>query len=392
MTRILVTDGEQRAALAVTRSLGRAGHEVLVAATKARSIAGASRYCAGHIVAPDPLAEPAAFRAFVARSVRERSVEIVLPVAEPSILALLEDSGSLGARVPPPSLDRFMAISDKISLLAEAERLGIDSPPGIRVEDGDRPRPGKDWFPAVLKPGRSVQSDGGRLRKHSVVHIADQAALDAALDGLPPGAFPLHLQRRIDGPGIGVFLLMWDGEPVLSFGHQRIREKPPTGGVGVLKRSVPVDPHLIRRSVALLRAFEWEGVAMVEYKVDEGTGTPYLMEVNGRFWGSLQLAVDSGADFPRVLVDRMEGRGSETPSTPRTGVSNRWFWGDVDHLIAVSRGRGPADGRSRLVQTWRALVGLVYASRPGVHGDVLKLSDWRPFLVETREWFGGGSE
>jgi biotin carboxylase len=390
MTRILVTDGEQRAALAVTRSLGRAGHEVLVAASSPRSIAGASRFCAGRILVPDALVDPVAFREAVTRSVRDHSVGIVLPVAEPSILSLLEDPEAMGARVPPPGLEAFRAVSDKTALVSVAEDLGIATPPGMRVETGDRPAPGAEWFPAVLKPGRSVGTEEGRMRKHGVVHVADQAALDTALDGLPGSAFPLLLQKRIDGPGIGVFILMWGDEPVLTFGHRRVREKPPTGGVSVLKRSVLVDPDLLRRSVELLRAFQWEGVAMVEYKVDEATGTPYLMEVNGRFWGSLQLAVDAGADFPRVLVELMDGGTPGPRPSPRPGVSSRWFWGDIDHLIAVARGRGPADGRSRIGQTSRALIGLLASTRPGVRGDVLKLSDWRPFVVETRSWLRGG--
>ena len=76
--------------------------------------------------------------------------------------------------------------------------------------------------------------------------------------------------------------------------------------MSVYRESVAADPDLVRRSRALLDAFGWCGVAMVEYKLDERTGTPYLMEVNGRFWGSLQLAIDAGVDFP-----------SPPPSMPR---------------------------------------------------------------------------
>ena len=41
---------------------------------------------------------------------------------------------------------------------------------------------------------------------------------------------------------------------------------------------------------------------MMEYKQDRRTGTPLLMEVNGRFWGSLQLAIDAGVDFPYLCA------------------------------------------------------------------------------------------
>ena len=81
------------------------------------------------------------------------------------------------------------------------------------------------------------------------------------------------------------------------------------------RESIALDPELLARSRALLDRFEWNGVAMIEYKIDEATGTPYLMEINGRFWGSLQLAVDAGVDFPALLAApgprRRPGPGGE---------------------------------------------------------------------------------
>src|SRR5262249_42882381 len=153
------------------------------------------------------------------------------------------------------------------------------------------------------KPARSVADlgNGGR-QKLSVRHAATREELRARLDELPPSAYPLLLQQRIVGPGVGIFLLLWSGGLVATFAHRRIREKPPSGGVSVYRESIAADPRLVACSLALLRQFAWEGVAMVEYKIDATTGVPYLMEINGRFWGSLQLAVDAGVNFPELLV------------------------------------------------------------------------------------------
>ncbi|MEO8139167.1 MAG: hypothetical protein ABI742_05950, partial [Gemmatimonadota bacterium] len=88
-SRVLVTDGEQRSSLAVVRSLGRAGEVVFVCAKSARSLAGASRYAAGQAAAPDPLSQPAQFVAAVQALVREWQIDIVLPLTEAAMLALL---------------------------------------------------------------------------------------------------------------------------------------------------------------------------------------------------------------------------------------------------------------------------------------------------------------
>ena len=73
---------------------------------------------------------------------------------------------------------------------------------------------------------------------------------------------------------------------------------------------------------------------MIEYKRHTATGVPYLMEINGRFWGSLQLAIDAGADFPAHLMAR--ALGAPLPAIPpfRSGLALRWEWGCIDHLLA----------------------------------------------------------
>ena len=157
----------------------------------------------------------------------------------------------------------------------------------------------------------------------------------------PAAAFPLLLQERVVGPGVGIFLLIWDGVLRATFAHRRLREKPPSGGVSVYRESIAADPALVERSRQLLAHFGWQGVAMVEYKVDERTGIPVLMEINGRFWGSLQLAVDAGVDFPRLLIDCAEGKPTRrTRRRITVGSRLRWWWGDVDQLLLRLRHSG----------------------------------------------------
>lgn len=126
---------------------------------------------------------------------------------------------------------------------------------------------------------------------------------------------------------------------------------------------------------------------MIEYKTDEASGTPYLMEVNGRFWGSLQLAVDAGVDFPRLLVESSLGHPSEPVLSYRSGVRTRWTLGDLDHLLTrMRRSRadldlGPdAPGRGRTVAAFLA------AFLPPTRSEVFRWSDPGPFLRELRGW------
>jgi hypothetical protein len=88
--RVLVTDGEQRAALAVVRSLGRGGYQVAVAASRTPSLAGASRWAASERQVPDALRDPAGFVDAVAAMAYAESAQLLLPMTDASLLALLD--------------------------------------------------------------------------------------------------------------------------------------------------------------------------------------------------------------------------------------------------------------------------------------------------------------
>ncbi|HEV2150162.1 MAG TPA: ATP-grasp domain-containing protein, partial [Longimicrobiaceae bacterium] len=390
---VLVTDGEQRAALAAVRSLAAAGHTVFVCSPRSRSLAGASRHCRAHAPVPDPLTEPAAFVAAVRGLIRRNGVDVLLPITEPSLLALLPERETLGALLPFAGLAEFERICDKGAVMEAARAVGIGVPAQLRVESVEEARavdPGALRFPLVLKPSRSVVSANGKRAKSSVVHLRDGTALRSALDALPPGAYPVLLQERIVGPGVGIFVLLWEGEVVAAFSHRRIREKPPSGGVSVYRESHPLDPALLERSVALLRAFGWQGVAMVEYKLDAATGKAYIMEINGRFWGSLQLALDAGVDFPALLLQAAAGARPAPVTSYRTGVRLRWTLGEVDHLIArMRRSREELALPEDAPGLGGAVAQFVAAFGPGRRGEVFRASDPGPALREALDWLRG---
>src|SRR6266567_4208026 len=60
-----VTDGDQRATLAVVRALGGAGIAVTVGSTQATSLAGSSRYCSKQVRYPSPSQDGSSFQEFL---------------------------------------------------------------------------------------------------------------------------------------------------------------------------------------------------------------------------------------------------------------------------------------------------------------------------------------
>lgn len=387
---VLVTDGEERASLAVVRSLGRAGYEVDVASHRRGPLAGASRHADRIWRTPEPLADPESYCGRLEEIVRDRSIDVLLPITEASLTAVLPRANRFeGAIIPFPPHERFRAITDKARVMSAARKIGISVPRQAILEDrpGGSPEPPPELtFPLVLKPARSVgEGEGGRA-KVGVSHVEVPEDYGSVVGSLPPQAYPLLVQEKIEGTGAGVFLLVRNGEVVAHFAHRRIREKPPSGGVSVCRESVAADPGLVEASRKLLAHFDWDGVAMVEFKVQEGTEEPYIMEVNPRFWGSLQLAIDAGVDFPRLLVEAALGEDVSPVTEYEVGVVSRWWWGEVDHLIArLQQARSTAP-----LTTLRVLgdgLGRLFRSRSRrTHVEVWARTDPRPFLRETADW------
>ncbi len=390
--RILVTDDDQRASLAIVRSLGRAGHDVFVCGGSALGMAGRSRFARARARVANPLRDHARYVDDLLALARRWSCDVLLPVTEASLRAVLPARERFaGVVIPFPDIGRFSAISDKAVVLDAAAELGIAVPDErvARTRADALGAAAELAYPLVLKPSCSVVLDGDTPRQLTAVHAANDTELRSRLDAFPDGAFPLLVQRRIIGPGVGVFVLLHDGAVLARFSHRRLREKPPSGGVSTYCESIPMDEALYNRSLALLRRFDWDGVAMIEYKISEPTGVPYIMEVNGRFWGSLQLAVDAGVDFPALLVAAATGERPAPVLDYRIGVRNRWWWGDVDHLLTTLV-HAPAElslppGAPTRRETLRNFI------RPApsqTTGAVPGLNDPLPFVCETLAWFG----
>lgn len=339
----------------------------------------------------DPLRDPVTFVEDMMAATREHAVDAVIPASEVSTLLLAraahEHPGAFKLCTPAfESLDRA---ADKAATLSLAQRLDISIPWTVVIPAKNSVVPELDFgFPVVIKPARSRTWADGRWHINSVSYANSEAELRNAMQALTPAQFPLLLQERIHGAGVGVFACYDHGRLLSLFSHRRIREKPPSGGVSVLREAIPVDPVAGMHARTLLESLDWHGVAMVEFKQDDRDGQLKLMEINGRLWGSLQLAIDAGVDFPVMMADLLAGKSPAPVPSYKIGVRTRWLWGDIDSLLALflqprKALNLPPDHPGR----WRTLLAFLLPWQPGMKYEVLSLRDPRPWLYETCRWF-----
>jgi protein-tyrosine-phosphatase len=194
---------------------------------------------------------------------------------------------------------------------------------------------------------------------------------------------PVLVQSFTPGIGVGQEFLARDGQVLAVFQHERVHE-PPTGGGSSYRRSVPVSAPMLAHSRRMLEFMRWTGVAMVEYKQDRSGAHFHLMEINGRFWGSLPLAVAAGADFPAWLY-RMLVKGERPPAgTSRVGLHSRNLQKDVEWF--AQNWRASRDDRLLItVPRGQPLWELRHLVAGRERWDTLTFDDWRPGVAEATQ-------
>ena len=297
-----MTYGKHPKTLAVVRSLGRSGHRVTVMDDTGRALSSFSKYCNGFVRTGSPSRDPLVFLDRLRSVIAQRKIDLVIPMDDAEIDLLQSQWTTIGynCALAAPSLESYGVARDKLQTVRLAERLNLRIPRSFEVSDRDciMRIPEAVGLPAIIKPRRGSGSRGFRF-------IESKKCLELVASSIGDHDELLAQEFIPSAGGIGVSLLMKDGAVRASFTHRRLLEFPDTGGPSLVRESCH---NQIAESGAreLLETLKWNGVAMVEFRLDSRTGKPVLMEINPRFWGSLPLAIACGIDFPKLLCDMYE--------------------------------------------------------------------------------------
>ena len=319
---IIVLGTDTPIGLAILRDLGSHGYETVGIGRSERSLGRYSKHC--HHYAQGEKDE-AALVAQILSLAAAYDAGCLMAISETDLMMLNRHRPELerSVTVLAPPADQLKAVIDKVVCQKHAEAVGIRVPKTIQFTALSEARGVADTlgYPVVLKwsdPHRvlgKLSAAGLPLLKVQYAQSASELLAQLAVYE-KAGVYPM-VQEYCRGHGLGQMFLMKDGEVVLEFQHERLHEWPPEGGTSTLCRSVPLTEHgRIREcSRALLKRLGWTGVAMVEYRYDPGRDHYCFMEINGRFWGSLPLAIAAGVPFATGLAVAC-GRNGTMPNVP----------------------------------------------------------------------------
>jgi len=342
----LVLGAAPRVAVPIARSLQRLGVPCIVGIFSEKNSALGSNAVHRTVRLPQPR-DRVAFITELLRLVEAENVDTIFPGSDLALRGIGDHYDRLSNVVYPgcPPPDVCAVVLEKQRTFDAARACGIELPCSYiapTLADLDALR-GDMRFPVIVKRSSAAIAGSFKIR-----HYFSFEALRAEYVAEPTFGGQTILQQYDGGEGIGLALIMHEGRVLAPFQYRSLREYPSTGGVSCIVEADELDGELLARTATMLRAMRWRGVAMVEYIRDRATGRYRLLEVNGRYWGCLALAVQSGHDYPAYEWRIAHGLEPEIATAYRVGTRSRWTGGLIRRLGGIG-----GEAHERLLGTRR---------------------------------------
>lgn len=371
MQALILTDGDSRSALSGARALHGEGWRVDLAAPQASPWVGTSRSVRSSHRVPGPGHTLDAYASAIARIVSTCRSDVVLAAGDDWLAALATIRDDLPVPVAAPEPHVVDRLLDKLALPDLGRHAGIDVPRTVAADDTsvrttDLPaivKPRRHWTPGRLHPGARVEA--------ALVHTRSDARRRIATIR-DAGGEPL-LQERVTGQLMAISGVANEHE--LTGVVQQVAIHTCPEPVGVSSRAVTVRPDraLVGGVARLLGELGWKGIFEAQFLVPPGGDPPRLIDLNGRLYGSVALAVAAGCNLP--LASAVLAQQGRLPRLPEacTDICYVWLEGEARRRLA-SRGiqraerHPPARCTRRVHSVWAAndpLPAAIQASRVG---------------------------
>jgi protein-tyrosine phosphatase len=305
--RVLVLDGgEAPYSLTIVRALGSVGYAVdLGFQYGSRIFEAYSRYSRNYLFYPDPLFFEEDFKTLFQRL--SGRYDFIIPTMEKTqicISSVKDYVEGKGTTVPIPPLELLKTATNKGKMIDVCRNLKIAVPKTITPSELPEIKEiiQELGLPFIIKSASEIDILAGPGRRYFVVkRLISQAELRSRYKQIAELGPPI-IQEYVQGVGVGVSFIFSKRNKLISyFGHRRILERYPEGGPSIIAETY-YHPEAVAEGYRLLTSLKWQGVAMTEFKLSPN-GKLYFMEINPRFWGTLPLAIASGINFPKLLVD-----------------------------------------------------------------------------------------
>jgi predicted ATP-grasp superfamily ATP-dependent carboligase len=349
--RVLITDAGERSMLATSRGLAAAGYGVSAAAFGPLAPGQWSRTCSEALRVTDPRRDVAGFVADLRRYLERRPCAMLVPGSDFSLLAVSRERDALDGLTRlglPPHATVERGFNREV-LAAAAAVAGLSPAVAVRCADvGDAVRAANELgYPVLLKSISTVRDRGAVVAAGpNTRRVEDEQELRSAV-GFYGAAW--LVQRVESGRTLSFGGVVARGRLLGAGVSEYLRTWPPAAGNVSFSVTIEPPPGLERAVAALLEHVGWEGMFELEL-IETARGELIPIDLNPRPYGSMALAVASGANLPGIWCDWVSSRDGESaptggnpaparsdaspqPALARRGCRYRWEDADLRHLL-----------------------------------------------------------
>ena len=330
-----------------------------------------SKYSNGNFLYPSPQTQSLEFIKSILDYVKKKRHQVLIPMHSEETYLLAKHRSKFLKHIKLPLHDYkiISSVDDKSKVIELAKKLNVPYPKTYSPSSIKEVKELAKYceYPAIIKL-RSTTSSVGLSYVNNRNELIEKYKRTVTQFKLPGKSYPI-IQEYVPGEGHGVSLLFNQGELRAIFTHRRLREYPASGGPSTLRISIR-HPKMEKYATALLKELSWHGVAMVEFKVHKKTKIPYLIEVNPRFWGSLNQAISAGVNFPYLLYNMCVDGDIKPVLNYKVGVVTRFFLNDIRTFKSYFKA---SKNKSELIKSYLKLKGIFY--------DDISIDDPLPFIV-----------
>jgi predicted ATP-grasp superfamily ATP-dependent carboligase len=333
---IITTNFDDHIGLSVARSLGRKKIDFQIISNTKNTLAWYSRYSENKIVGRYDLS-------FFSKL---SGNDLIFPMLEETMLLLAKNKEKLQCTMGFSDYETLRTASDKSLLLKHAMEHNIPCPKTFFITNREDIRncvPVID-FPAIVKPGRGAGGKGIRS-------IDSPDHLPAITEKLLADNGHFLIQEKIP------FTTKYTIGSLCNFEHEikrvcvikELRNYPVETGQACYVETVK-EPGLVKFAENLLKSLDFVGIADIDLVIDARDNKPKLMEINPRFWGSMQVAINAGVDFPQLLHTMLVEGDVEKDFSYKAGMRCRYMlYTDLIRLVTILRGNYPGEYKRKAV-------------------------------------------
>ena len=292
---VLIPDGDSTWALSVIQCLSHIkSYRLFVLSNKKRTAAKFSKYVSYYKF--HKRLDDSNWLDVVNSEIEKNTIDVVIPIAEKELSFFIRNIKNITSKakvIPLPEFDNFETAIDKKKLSDFAKQHHIPHPKSFYISSEEEKRQLlKDaQFPVLVKP-LSMKGGDGIEKIKSITSFEKYSKKRKA---------PLFVQEFIEGYDIDCSVLCLNGT-ILTYTIQKGNLKGHNDFAPQLAFEFLKNDAVLKVTQDVMSKLNWSGVAHLDLRFDKHTNTYKLIEINARFWGSVEASRHAGVNFPHLAI------------------------------------------------------------------------------------------